>query len=354
MNLFHNYFRTLRLLLPRDQRDDIIRELSEEIHSQVADKEAVLGRPLNPSEQKAILQQLGHPIAVASRYRPQRYLVGPMVFPYYWLLIKVVVALVVVTQVMGTILLIARGGSVLPFSEIIEATISNGLKAVAWLTVLAVIADYWLRRSSVIERWTPRMPSPPFDRVARAWEQARAVVPESADRAIRSASVLSSREPTIAGLLIAVAVSIWWLLGLRNPTILFGSAAADLTWGAAMNRLYPVLLVAQVLTLSHHFLRLKQPRDAAPHRASGLIWLLTGIAFVYLVFSSDHQWLVWPDRFSKEIVWESPGGRAVSLPQFVNYTFSAIFGTVALAAVVRAISTLMGRVTGRRRSTVHA
>ena len=103
MNLFDNYLRTLRLLLPRDQRDDIVRELSEEIHSQVADKEAVLGRPLNTSEQEAILQQLGHPIAVASRYRPQRYLVGPLVFPYYWLLIKVVVALVVATQLIGVL-----------------------------------------------------------------------------------------------------------------------------------------------------------------------------------------------------------------------------------------------------------
>ena len=242
----------------------------------------------------------------------------------------------------------------LPLAQIVEATVSNGLKALAWLTVLAVIADYWMRRSVAIDRWSPRVPSQHFKRVTRAIEHARSVIPASADRAIRSTSVLSRREPTVAGFLVAVAVSAWWLLGLRNPTILFGSAAADLVWGPAMSRLYPVLVVAQVLTLAHYLLRLKQPRDAAPHRASGLIWLLTGVAFVYFVFSSDHQWLVWPDRAGQPIVWEMPDGPAVSLPEFVNYTFSAIFGTVAFAAVIGAIATLAGGISRRRHSTVHA
>ena len=44
METIERYFSTLRMLLPADQRDDIVRELSEEIESQVADKEAALGR----------------------------------------------------------------------------------------------------------------------------------------------------------------------------------------------------------------------------------------------------------------------------------------------------------------------
>ena len=40
MDVIDRYLRTLRIFLPKDQRDDIIRELSEEIQSQVADNEA--------------------------------------------------------------------------------------------------------------------------------------------------------------------------------------------------------------------------------------------------------------------------------------------------------------------------
>lgn len=81
MEIIDNYFRVLRMFLPKDQRDDIIRELSEEIGAQVADQQAELGRPLNRDEQATVVGQYGHPLLIAARYRPQRYLVGPVVFP---------------------------------------------------------------------------------------------------------------------------------------------------------------------------------------------------------------------------------------------------------------------------------
>ena len=55
MNVIDRYFRTLRVLLPKDQRDDIIRELAEEVRAHVADREAELGRPLTADEQAAIV-----------------------------------------------------------------------------------------------------------------------------------------------------------------------------------------------------------------------------------------------------------------------------------------------------------
>lgn len=51
MELLDHYLRTLRIFLPKDHRDDIVRELSEEIRPQVDEKEATLGRALDVSEQ---------------------------------------------------------------------------------------------------------------------------------------------------------------------------------------------------------------------------------------------------------------------------------------------------------------
>jgi hypothetical protein len=102
MDLLDSYIRTLRIFLPRDQRDDIIREITEEIREQVADKEAELGRPLTADEQTAVIGQYGHPMLMAARYRPQQHLIGPLVFPYYWLVLRVVIGLVVLGHARGS------------------------------------------------------------------------------------------------------------------------------------------------------------------------------------------------------------------------------------------------------------
>ena len=46
MELLDRYLQTIRSYLPAEQKDDIIHELSENIRSQMEDKEAELGRPL--------------------------------------------------------------------------------------------------------------------------------------------------------------------------------------------------------------------------------------------------------------------------------------------------------------------
>src|SRR5687768_11813205 len=114
MDLFERYFRTLRIFLPKNQREDIVRELEEEIRSQVIEQEAALGRPLSLDEQAAILRQYGHPLLTAARYRPQRYLIGPVIFPYYWLVLKLTIALVFLGHVIGAGVLVAGGA---PFAQ---------------------------------------------------------------------------------------------------------------------------------------------------------------------------------------------------------------------------------------------
>jgi hypothetical protein len=137
MNAFEGYFRTLRLLLPKGQRDDILHELSEEIRSQAAEQEAATGRPLTPDEQAAIISHYGHPLVTAARYRPQRYLVGPIVFPYYWLVLKLAVGLTIAAHAVGAVLLLAGGASFAQMGHSVEATVATVLKELGWLTVLA-------------------------------------------------------------------------------------------------------------------------------------------------------------------------------------------------------------------------
>jgi hypothetical protein len=89
MELVERYLQAVQFWLPKRQQKDILAELSDDLRSQVEEKQAELGRTLNEPEVEAILKRCGHPMLAGSRYMPQQYLIGPALFPTYWLLLKI-------------------------------------------------------------------------------------------------------------------------------------------------------------------------------------------------------------------------------------------------------------------------
>ncbi len=86
--LLERYLQAVRYWLPRSQQHDMIAELAEDIRSQIAEKEGELGREMNESELEAILKCCGSPFVVAHRYLPPQYLIGPVLCPIYFMLLK--------------------------------------------------------------------------------------------------------------------------------------------------------------------------------------------------------------------------------------------------------------------------
>jgi hypothetical protein len=90
MDLIDEYLRSVRSLLPKQERDDIIAELSANVAAQVEERRAQLGRPLVESDEREILARLGSPLDVAGRYATGqgrlsfgREWIGPVLFPFY-------------------------------------------------------------------------------------------------------------------------------------------------------------------------------------------------------------------------------------------------------------------------------
>jgi hypothetical protein len=92
MDLLDRYLQAVKFWLPSAHRQNIIAELSEDLRSQIEDQEHALGRPLTDAEIEAILRHVGRPVLVANRYLPQRHLIGPVWFPIYTFVLKIVVA----------------------------------------------------------------------------------------------------------------------------------------------------------------------------------------------------------------------------------------------------------------------
>lgn len=89
MDLLDRYLHAVRFWLPKQQQDDILSELSEDIRSEIQDREAPLGRSLTEAELSELLKRRGNPMGVAAGYLPQRYLIGPALFPVYLLVLKI-------------------------------------------------------------------------------------------------------------------------------------------------------------------------------------------------------------------------------------------------------------------------
>lgn len=91
MELLDRYLRAVKFWLPKAQKRDIIAELSEDIRSQIEDRETELGRRLDEAEQEALLRKRGNPMFVAGRYSPPKQLIGPTLFPVYKFILKILV-----------------------------------------------------------------------------------------------------------------------------------------------------------------------------------------------------------------------------------------------------------------------
>ena len=91
MDVLERYLRAVRFWLPKSERADIALELSEDIRSEIDEREASLGRPLSIDEVRALLRERGNPLLVAERYLPERSMIGPALYPLYTLVLRSVI-----------------------------------------------------------------------------------------------------------------------------------------------------------------------------------------------------------------------------------------------------------------------
>jgi hypothetical protein len=89
-DLLARYLQAVGFWLPRATKGDILAEISEDLHSQIDDRAASLNRSLNDAEIAEILKQRGRPFVVAGTFLPRRQLIGPVMFPIYAFVLKIV------------------------------------------------------------------------------------------------------------------------------------------------------------------------------------------------------------------------------------------------------------------------
>jgi len=169
MELIDRYLQAVKFWLPKKQKQDIIAELSEDLRSQVEDRESELGRKLSESEVADLLKQRGRPVLVGNQFRPQQQLIGPTLFPIYLFVLQVVAAFYLLPWILAWIG-VAIFHPAHPGQSLITTIASfwtsfwpMAFFLVGSITTVFAILERVQAKSKFMEEWDPRKLPPVRD-----------------------------------------------------------------------------------------------------------------------------------------------------------------------------------------------
>jgi hypothetical protein len=245
MQIVDRYLQSVKTCLPAAQADDIIRELSENISSQIEDREGELDRPLTEPEVEAILKQHGHPLVVASRYRQEqrsvsfgRQIIGPALFPFYIRVLKFNLGLTSLVVIVIFAALFSGGQRIGSFPQILVYQL-----LIQFVIVTLIFWAMDKHFTQFPDRWDPRktygMRHPAF------------TINEEGPRIPRAKS---------ASQLVAMSVALFWLRAVRHsPFLIFGPAASFLHLSPEWNQLYLPISALILLEMINAAITLVRP-----------------------------------------------------------------------------------------------
>lgn len=279
------YLETVKRHLPREGQDDILAELRANLEAQAEDHEAELGRPMTDAEVEAWLREMGSPLQMAARYKPQQYLIGPDLFPAYWYVLRLVLAWAVVIYALVSAATIA-------FSTTPDAAaVGVAIARVPW--VLLITAAWVTLAFAILERVAKRNPKllTALNTKVDEWGFPMQTSPAMRDNQ-------TSRTKIVAEVIFRVLLVAWLLVLPQYPQLLFGPGTHMILslpytfapvimqfywWVVAMNALQ--LLLAAVALARGNW----RQTQAARHLAVKLMailpvaWLLTAAGHVYFL-----------------------------------------------------------------------
>src|SRR5205807_1757199 len=119
------------------------------------------GRKMNEAEVAEILKGRGRPVLVANRFLPQQHLIGPILFPIYVFVLKIVAAFYMVPWILVWIgIAVSRavhtGHDLQLAASFWTAFWPMAFSMVGSITIIFAILERVQAKSSFMEQWDPR------------------------------------------------------------------------------------------------------------------------------------------------------------------------------------------------------
>ena len=320
MDLVDRYLKAVARALPEAQRDDIISELSEDIRSEMEEREDGLGRPLTEAEQQSVLKQRGNPLLLGASYRQDRrtvafgrQLIGPVLYPFY---IKVLSFNLGLTYLIIATIFIALGvsGQKISFHDIVSTCLLQLFIQAGVVTLIFSLAERHLTKHP--DRWDLSGVRGGL-RFDLKMTTNISVPVEGPQRISRFESV---------SIIIASAVALAWLTEVQSyPFLVLGPAAAFLKLTPIWYQMYFPIVLLTVVEIVRATINLVRPDWMRFRAIVGVIVHGGGLAVVYFLIKAG-SWVAAVDSAAGEF------RHAVEIVNQVVYY--CLWGTAALSAAM--------------------
>jgi len=317
MDLIDRYLAAIARRLPAAKADDIVAEIRDDLLTRQEVREEALGRPLTRDEVSALIKDMGHPLIVASRYRPQQYLIGPDAFPFFVATLRIVAIFLALAFAIT-----AASSVVFGHADIAHAAaraMSNLLSSamLAFGTVAAVF--YALERTGFpadhLAKWRPRD------------------LPEVKDK-----------QPSTWGSAFEVAVGVYgilWWCGIVPMPYYSNVKGLTLTPDPVWTTIWWPVLALMVARLIYNIVQWVRPRWKAVRAILSVATAAGGLALLGLVYRAGH----WLSASGPTI----PARELAELDQAVNLGIHWAIIVVGVIWVIQCLKELWETATTRAR-----
>nr|WP_295111529.1 hypothetical protein [uncultured Caulobacter sp.] len=321
-DLIDRYLAAVAALLPKSSRQDIVAELRDLILNRVEEKEAALGRPLDKADTETLLREIGHPIAVAGRYGPHRALIGPEIYPFWLLAVKVLLAIAALAAVIPAVIVMITGHDQgHRIGGILSDFIPSALSVVGLATVVAAAFERgWLKVGDFANWKVSELPHVPEGKrwlggsSGSSWTGGRGWFAKSRFEGVFELAVVA--------LFIA-----WWTGGLPFPMerLIHAPDGTWITFNPMVLSLYWPILALAVLQAVSALVLVVKPGWVRARAATEILCALAGLALSAVLYHAM--------PIVTFIVDGQPAADLAKLQRVVDMTFMVIL-VVAVATNV--------------------
>lgn len=265
MDLLTRYLAAVRRNLPAKDADDIVAELRDVLLAQAEEREERYGHV----DWTGLLREFGHPLTVAARYRPQQWLIGPELYPFYLYFLKmiagIVAVVVIVTAVAKGLVHLGQPGPMIV--DLLGSVWWSLAGTVGSVTIVFALIERYGGVNAHFRNWTPdQLPELPdlIGQPRKRWEAA-------------------------FGAAAGVLALLWWVGAVDLPVVWTNASSFRLEPAPIWMQLYWPILALIVARLAHDALCWLRPR------AKWLIGLLSlasavgGVIVAAMVYHAG-QW----------------------------------------------------------------
>src|SRR6516162_7840598 len=294
MNLVDRYLKAVAKALPEAQREDIVRELSEDIRSEMEDKAGELGRPLTESEQQALLKQRGNPLVLAGRYRQDhrtlafgRQLIGPVLFPFYLRVLSFNLGLTFAV-IAGIFIALGVSGQKVGFNDVLSSCLLQLLIQLGVVTLIFSLIERHLTKNP--DRWDLS------GTCGGLWLNVKRE--KNITLPINRGQWVSRFDS--ASIIIASTIALVWLTGVqRYPFLILGPAAAFLKLAPIWYQVYFPIVLLTVAEIVRATINLVRPDWTLFRAVYGVFVHCGGLVVVYILIKAS-SWVMAADSAAGE------------------------------------------------------